>query len=162
MPSRRRAWSSTESTRIIVSSGLSSEKPQTRTGRRFTVGNRSRDSQFDLRAGSVGAPDTQFRANLAGAFPHSRQPVMAGAALFQDSGRNALTIVPNSHPQHPFPIGDLRFDAVSPGMAEGIAQRLAHDAVNLVAHDRMQLARRAFHYKAESRAIVVGKLIPQF
>src|SRR5580658_9016931 len=148
MPSRSSTWSSTESTRITISHRLLAEQsqreppPEFAISRfaisRFAISNRPWDAQIDLRAARGAAPDVQFRAGLPGALPHAIQTVVAGAARFHDVGRDTLPVISNAQPEEPLAIGNFRFDAMRPGMIEGIAQRFASDAVHFVAKDGMQ------------------------
>src|SRR5580700_7599477 len=112
MPSRSSAWSSTESTRITLSSHLLAEQLQPRSPRRFAIRDRTRNTQIDLRARSNPAPYGQAGANLPGAFADPAQTVVAGAAAFQNVRRNAAAIVANAQPEEPLAISNLGFDLV--------------------------------------------------
>jgi hypothetical protein len=75
---------------------------------------------------------------------------MFWAAFFQNLGRNALAIIPNSQPERPFSIADFGFNVAGTGVPERIAQRLPRDAVDLVSDDRVQVPWRTFHHQIES------------
>ena len=50
-----------------------------------------------------------------------------------------MPVVANSQPEKPLPAGNLDFNVMRARVAEGIAERLAGDAVNMIPHDRVQL-----------------------
>src|SRR5271157_5619326 len=139
MPSRRRGWSSTESTRIIGLSRPPAEEPKAGASRRCPVGNRAGDAQLDLRAGAGPAPDIQLRADPCGALAHSGQAVVAGGSFLYDRRVHALSIVPDAHPEQAFAIRDFRFDPAGVRVAEGIAHRLTGNPVDFVPEDRMHV-----------------------
>ena len=56
-----------------------------------------------------------------------------------------LAVVAHPHPKLPLVVAKLDFDLLGSGMTERIAQCLAGDAEDLVAHDRMQRPRRTLH-----------------
>ena len=85
---------------------------------------------------------------------------MSRAALFQNFGRNALTIIPNSQPEHPFSVVDFSFNMAGMGVLERIAQRLAGDAVKLVPYDRVQVPWRTFHHQPNSAVSSVESSFP--
>src|SRR5580658_7517503 len=132
MPSRSSAWSSTESTRITLSSHLLAEQLQSRPPRRFAIRNCARNAQIDLGAGPSPAPYVQTGADLPGAFADPTQTVVAGAAGFQNVRRDAAAIVANAQPEEPLVKSIFGFDAMRPRMSEGISQPLASDPVDLV------------------------------
>src|SRR5437667_10197215 len=103
MPSRRRGWSSTESTRITLLTCLLPKQTKQRTVCRRTVSNSARDGQFNFSTRSRSAPNVQLASDLPCAFPHSRQTVVARTTLFQDLGWNALPIVATAQLEYPFP-----------------------------------------------------------
>src|SRR5580698_9146081 len=72
------------------------EEPEPGSPRRCAVSNRAGEAQIDFRAGTRAAPNSQFRANLPGTFAHSRQAEVSGAALVQNFGWNAFTIISDS------------------------------------------------------------------
>ena len=57
---------------------------------------------------------------------------------------DALSIVSKPHAKLACTVGDFRFDVIGVCVTEGVAQRFARNAVDVVADDRMQVARRAF------------------
>src|SRR5580698_3579426 len=110
MPSRSSAWSSTESTRITLSSHLLAEQLEPRPPRRFAIRNRARNTQIDFGTRANPAPYRQARANLPGALAHATQAVVAGTSGFQNLGRDAAAIVAKAQPQQPLSISDFDFD----------------------------------------------------
>jgi hypothetical protein len=65
---------------------------------------------------------------------YSRQTVMAAASLSHNFRVHTSSIVSNPNPQQPFAIRDLRFDSARLRVAEGIAQCLPGNAVDLVSY----------------------------
>jgi hypothetical protein len=59
-------------------------------------------------------------------------------------------------------IGDVGFDPARLSVVESIAHRLAGNAIDFIAQDRMQFARRALHRHLEFRRIRGGLLGSQF
>jgi len=62
---------------------------------------------------------------------------VTAAAFFQDVRWYTRPIVPDAQAESPFFVGNLRFNMMSLSVAEGIAQRLAGDPVDLVSDDRV-------------------------
>ena len=85
---------------------------------------------------------------------------MSCAALVQNFGWNTLSIIPDSQPERPWSIADFSFNMAGMGVLEGIAQRLASDAVKLVPYDRVQVPGGTFHDQAESAASSLRKFVP--
>src|SRR5580658_10154244 len=63
---------------------------QSAAGQGPAVGNRAFQAQFNFRSTARAAPDGQLGSDLFGTLAHSRQAVMAGAALLHDFRGNAL------------------------------------------------------------------------
>ena len=94
---------------------------------------------------SVRQPICSARSRMLG------RPQCPGASGVQVLRIDALSIVPDAHADLPCAIRDLRFDVTGLCVPERIAQRLARNAVDVVAQDRMQVARRALDRHAEGR-----------
>src|SRR5271165_5287455 len=169
MPSRRRAWSSTESTRIRPGSLLMNllclprPKPVSPTCAigRCPVCNRAGNTQVYLRASSNPTPDVELRADLLGAFAHSRQTVMTSAAHIRDSRIDVSSIIANPQPEQRFAIRNLRFYPARLRMAERVSHRLPGNAVALVPENRMQVPGLAFHHHSKGHGILRSQFVAQ-
>src|SRR5215469_8586115 len=123
-----------------------SRKPRTPSdsGRRISA--RCRDAQFNFRTGMELTPDRQFTAHKFGSFVHARQaPVSRAAVVGQNLFVHACPIIANSHLQLVLVIVDLRFDPPRLRVPEGVAQRLARNAVHFVAQYGLKISRGAFY-----------------
>src|SRR5467141_1553847 len=116
IPSRRRAWSSTVRIRIglesaRMSSHLFAEKPESVGIVGFHVSNGGGNSQLNLCACFGFAPDIQSCPYLFRTFTDPGQPPVSGAPAFlQDSGVNALSIIPDTQAKLGVVVPDLGFD----------------------------------------------------
>src|SRR5262249_25635474 len=111
---------------------------------RRAIGNRAGDVELNLRTCRGSAPDIQPATNPPRTFAHALQTIVARAAILQCFGLNSVAIVTNANPEGPIPVDDFSLDVAGTGMGERVAECLAHDAVHLVAKDRIQVSRRAF------------------
>jgi hypothetical protein len=85
------------------------------------VSNRAGNAQLDLSPGPNAAADHDLRADLFAAFAHSRQAIMAGAALYQNCRFNALSVIPNAYAEQTFCVSEFRFNMAGPGVGESIS-----------------------------------------
>src|SRR5262245_13561033 len=68
----------------------------------------------------------------------------AGASL-KNLWINALTVITDAQPKPSLVIPDFHLDPRSLCMLEGVAYRLARNAVNIVSQNRSKFPRRALH-----------------
>ena len=123
---------------------------------RATVRTRPGNAQFHLRARIQLAPHGELAAYELRALPHAAQAEVPFPALRAQHLRvDPLAVVAHPHSKLPLVVADLHFDLLRSRVAEGVAQRLAGDAEDLVAHDRMQSARRALHFDMQRCSIAV-------
>src|SRR5580698_4822695 len=73
-----------------------------------------------------------------------------------------LAVVANLYAQAAFLVVNRHFDLFRIGVAEGVAQRLHHDPADLIAHQRRQVHRRAFHFDAKTRPAAVETVRGEF
>src|SRR6202046_5865461 len=72
------------------------------------IGNRCRNRQPNLRAGSGFAPEIQLRAHALGAFTDADQsPVPGAATFFQDDRSNALAIIADAQAKQALMVENL-------------------------------------------------------
>ena len=81
----------------------------------------------------------------------------------QHLGVDALAVVAHAQAQAALVVAQLHFDLLRLRVPERVAQGLAGNAEDLVAHDRMQVARRALHLDAQrhSAALLRGELVSE-
>src|SRR5262249_9170261 len=115
-----------------------------------------RNAQLHFSAGADFTPQTQVGADLNGALAHRRQPPVARASAAQVFRLDALAVVADPQPKLAGAIGDLRLDAFRLRVPEGIAERLAGNAMDVLADNRVQVARRTFDRHPKQR----GALLP--
>ncbi len=108
-----------------------------------------RRMQLHLRARSYFAPHIELRADLLCSLTHAWQTPMSIASRVQELRVNTLSIVPDAQPKKTCAVGDLGFNFTRPCVAERISQSLARNAVNVVAENRMQVARCALYGNVE-------------
>src|SRR5471030_52308 len=98
-------------------------------------------------------PRSKYRAgaDLPGALAHARQPPVSIASRIQELRVDALSIIPDTHPEQAFAVSDLRFDFGCLCVPERILQRFARNAVHVVAKDWMQFPRCTLHGNAQRR-----------
>src|ERR1700677_146517 len=95
---------------------------QTPTGRRrSTVGNRGRNGQPDFSARAGSAFEDKFTADLPAAFTHTRNAIMAGAAVFEHFCRNAPPIVLDSQAKRACPVDQFCFNMLRSSVGKGVA-----------------------------------------
>src|SRR6266403_6085070 len=174
-PSRIRAWSSTERTRITVGlvpvlgllpigfSNLLSPEPKSATRFGFAVSNCRWNSQLDFRSRSVFAPDFQLPAKALRPFAHSgKPPVSCTRSLIGNLRINPTPVVSNMQKKLGITVGNLRFDLLRSGMAERVSQRLAGDAIDFITKNGIELSFFPFHQHAHARRGAVAALRGQF
>ena len=114
----------------------------------------SGDGQFDFGAGIEFAPDIEMAADLFGAFAHSGQtPVADAFAVIEHMGIDAGTIIADTNAQKFFTVSNFGFDIFGLGVSISVAERLAQDAINFVAHDGIERPGSAFDQDVESGRI---------
>src|ERR1700680_1888031 len=128
---------------------LVAEEPENAAVGGHFIGNRSWNAQLHFRARSDFTPDIELCADLLGALPHAWQTPMSVTSRVQELRINALSVIPDAQPKKPIAVSDIRFDLACVCMAERISQRLARNAVNVVAKDRMQFSRPPLYRNAE-------------
>src|SRR6267154_4504381 len=174
-PSRIRAWSSTERTRITVGlvpvlgllpigfSNLLSPEPKSATRFGFAVSNCRWNSQLDFRSRSVFAPDFQLPAKALRPFAHSgKPPVSCTRSLIGNLRIDPTPVVSNMQKKLGITVGNLRFDLLRSGMAERVSQRLACNSIDFVAQHGIQLSLFPFQQHAHARLQAVAALQRQF
>src|SRR6266403_5316464 len=174
-PSRIRAWSSTERTRITVGlvpvlgllpigfSNLLSPEPKSATRFGFAVSTCRWNSQLDFRSRSVFAPDFQLPAKALRPFAHSgKPPVSCTRSLIGNLRINPTPVVSNMQEKLGITVGNLRFDLLRSGMAERVSQRLARNSIDFIAQHGIQLSLFPFHQHAQPQRGVVVTLRRQF
>src|SRR5258706_6883543 len=129
---------------------LIAEKAEAASTGGSAVRNLARDPQFHFRTRSSFAPHFESRADLLGTLAHTRQTPMSIATRVQQLRVDTFSIVPDKQPKQPIAVGDLHFDSLCLSMLERISQRLARDAVNVIAQDRVQLSRRSLDSNVET------------
>src|SRR5262249_33782687 len=108
------------------------------------------NGQLNLCAGIEFAPDLQLSAYQFGAFIHARQAVMAGLSVSgQDRGIDSFSVVTDAQAKLALVIPDFHFNMPGVRMPEGIAQRFAGNAEDVVPQQRNNLAWRSFHAHAK-------------
>src|ERR1700678_979640 len=111
-------------------------------------------SQFDFGAGIEFAPDIEMAADLFGAFAHSGQtPVTNAFAVIENMGIDTGTVIADANAQKFFTVSNFGFDIFGLGVSISVAERLAQDAVNFVAHDGFERPGSAFDQDVESGRI---------
>src|SRR5579863_1248463 len=109
-----------------------------------SIGDRRRDSQFHLRAGSAFAPYIQLSADTLGALTHAAQAKVSLRSFLTEHARvNADAIIPHADANLPCIILDFHFDPPRTRMAERVAQSFPRNPVNLIPQHRMQVLWRA-------------------
>src|SRR5229473_6168819 len=174
-PSRIRAWSSTERTRITVGlvpvlgllpigfPNLLSPEPESATRCGFAVSNCARNTQLDFRPSSVFAPDFQLSAKALCPFAHSgKPPVSCTRPLIGKRRINPTPVVSNMQKKLGITVGNLRFDLLRSGMAERVSQRLARNPIDFVAQHGIELSLFPFYQHAHARHQAVAALQRQF
>src|SRR5262245_14658335 len=116
--------------------------PPSRTRR--GVGRSRRDRQLDLRAESGLAPQIETAADETGAFAHAGQAEVSLPWFVQHLRIDALPVVAHAHLKLLVVVPYRDFDVARAGVSERIAQRLARDAVDVVAENGMEIPGRAF------------------
>src|SRR6202789_784069 len=110
--------------------------------------------QFDFGAGIEFAPDIEMAADLFGAFAHSGQTPVANAfAVIENMGIDTGTVIADANAQKFFTVSNFGFDIFGLGVSISVAERLAQDAVNFVAHDGFERPGSAFDQDVESGRI---------
>src|SRR5271154_2640508 len=111
-----------------------------------SIGDRRRDSQFHLGAGSAFAPYLQLSADTLGALTHTPQAKVSRAAfLAEHGGINADAIIPNARANPPRIILNFDFDPPRSRVVECVAQCFPRDPANFIPQHRMQILWRAIH-----------------
>ena len=103
------------------------------------VSNRGRDSQLDLCAGALLAPNLQLSADPSGPLAHSRKAIMSRAPFVQHGGIHPDAVIPHPDAKLTWIVSDFGFDPLRPRVVEGVAQRFARNPVDFVAYYRMQV-----------------------
>src|SRR5262249_44808141 len=124
-----------------------------------TVRQRTRYAQLHFGTGADFTPQAQFGTNLVGALTHVRQTKVSWPFCIQVLRVDALSIVPDAQAELTYSVRDLRFDVIGPRVKVRIAQRLARNAVHLLAKDRMQVPRRALDRGAEDHRAPLAVLL---
>src|SRR6185295_15491549 len=100
------------------------------------------------------APDFESPAHIFSPLAHAVQAkVPVGLPPPESPLVNTLSIIADQQAELPLVITDLHGDPPRLRVPEGVAQRFARDAVCLVAHDRVEVARRAFYIHINSGTI---------
>ena len=76
---------------------------------------------------------------------------MSVPSRIQELRVDALSIIPYAQSKNADAVGDLRFNFICLRVVEGISQRLARNAIDVVAEDRMQVPRHSFYRNMKSR-----------
>src|SRR5262245_27866982 len=127
------------------------------------VRNRTWYAQLDFGADSDLAPQAELGTNLFGALTHVRQTPVPRPSCVQVLRIDALSVVSNAQADLTYTVGHLRFDVTRLRVKERIAQRLAHDAVHVIAKERIQFARRSLDGGAERhRALLTVWFLSEF
>src|SRR5271168_4715825 len=127
------------------------KEPKTAAAARLIVNYGAWNAQLYLRTRSGFAPQLQLRADLLGALAHAWQTPVSVPSGVKVLRVNPLSIIPDAQPKNTFAVGNLRFDLTCLCVAERISQRLARNAVNVVAENWMEAPRWALHRNAERR-----------
>src|SRR6185369_17389528 len=106
-----------------------------------TISNIARDAELDLRAGIDPAPDLQPSAHIFSPLAHAGQAEVPGGLPPDGLLVQALPIIADPQAELPLVVLQFHCDPPRPRVPEGVAQCLARDAVRLVAHDGVQIAR---------------------
>src|SRR5216683_5785821 len=164
-PSRIRAWSSTERTRITVGlvpvlgllpigfPNLLSPEPESATRYGFAVSNCARNTQLDFRPSSVFAPDFQLSAKALGAFAHSgKPPVSCTRPLIGKRRIDSTPVV--SHVQQELGVAErnFRFNLLRLRMAKSVSQRLARNSIDFITQNGIELSLFPFYQHAHARS----------
>src|SRR5262249_37192805 len=103
-------------------------------------------------------PALQTTANELGSFAHARQAPVSTPWFVDHGAIDSLSIVADAHLQLPVAVPDADVDSTRLGVAEGVTQRLTDDPVDVIANDRMQIARCAFDTDAHGCGPRVGAI----
>src|SRR4029077_1577888 len=79
---------------------------------------------------------------------------MSRAPLCENPRVDTPTVIPNPQTQMTFVILYLHLDMPCPGVVECIAQRLTRNPINVIAQDRIEVARRTLDRNIEERSIL--------
>src|SRR6185369_9193257 len=108
---------------------------------RRAISDRARNDQFNLGARIAFAPDFQTPAHDFSPLAHAVQTEVSRRLLEHSFVIDALSVIANRQVEMPLVVSNLHGDPPRLRVPEGVAQRLARDAVGLVAEDRVQIAR---------------------
>src|SRR5262249_9393201 len=131
-------------------------KAAARAWRRIRSG--GRNDQVDFSTESCLTPHVEMPADDFGALAHAGQSEMSLALVFENLRIDSLAVVAHAHLQLRVVVPNFDFDVTRVRVAKRIAQRLAGDAVDVVAEDRMQRPRRALDGDVDDgRVCVAGR-----
>src|SRR5215471_5588177 len=162
IPSRKKAWSSTD--RMRIKSGLAvmgfrdslSQKPKSGSHRRVTISDRGGDAQLNLRAESRLRPDFHSSTQRLGPLAHAWQTPVAGSpALIENGWIDTRSVITDAQKKLRIPVGELRVYLAGLSVVECVAQCLTRDAVNLVAQNGIEIAPLTLNKHPEGRREVV-------
>ena len=110
-----------------------------------------RNDDLDLRTGFRRSPDGQLAAHQLGALAHAMEAEVPRTPLRRQERRlDTLAIVSDPQSKLLLIIAEFHFDLLRLSMSECISQGLTRYPIDIVAHDRVQVPRRAFHLDMQS------------
>src|SRR5579871_908161 len=117
-----------------------------------SVSDSGRNRQLRFRARARFAPEFQLRSDSFRALADARQsPVPQPRACLDDTAVDALSIIANPQPEELAVKGDFGLDAACLRVAEGVAQDLPRNPVDLVLKQRRQGLPHPFQSDLECR-----------
>ena len=96
------------------------------------------NEELDLGAGAGATPHLEAGADAVGALAHARKPPMTVAARAQHLLVDAASVVANEHAHLRRRVLDRHFDLLPARVPDRVHERLATDAIDLVADERME------------------------
>src|SRR5262249_10178279 len=124
------------------------------------VGELRSQRELYFRAGARSAPDLQFGADVPCALAHPRQAPMSRPPDPEHLRADTATIIAHAHFQSAVTVRNLHFDHVGAGVPESVREGLAAYEQELLARNRMKIARHPINRRPELRRVHEGKLFP--